>query len=75
MAHGQIERTKHDTKTPGVTYQLERVLCGKARCKLWHGPYWYAYWKQGGRTFSKYIGKRYKPLEQKARFPQQRPER
>jgi hypothetical protein len=22
-----------------------------------HGPYWYAYWKENGRTRSRYIGK------------------
>jgi DnaJ-class molecular chaperone len=22
-----------------------------------HGPYWYAFWKEGGKTRSKYVGK------------------
>ena len=40
-----------------VTYRLERVSCGK-NCKgCPHGPYWYGYWREGGRTRSKYIGK------------------
>jgi hypothetical protein len=40
-----------------VTYRLERVSCGK-KCKgCPHGPYWYGYWREGGRTRSKYIGK------------------
>jgi hypothetical protein len=44
------------------TYQLESVRCGKKNChcavgKL-HGPYWYAYWTEGGRTRSQYIGKK-----------------
>lgn len=38
------------------TLQLEMVRCGKCRsCP--HGPYWYKYWKEAGRTRSKYVGK------------------
>jgi hypothetical protein len=40
-----------------MTYRLEKVSCGK-NCKgCPHGPYWYAYWREGGKTRSKYIGK------------------
>ena len=40
-----------------VTYRLERISCGK-NCKgCPHGPYWYGYWREGGKTRSKYIGK------------------
>lgn len=47
----------------GVTYQLERVKCGKRRCQRCkggpaHGPYWYAYYWSKGRTASKYVGKK-----------------
>lgn len=40
------------------TYQNEMVRCGKKgyRCSL-HGPYWYAYWTEGGKTRSEYVGK------------------
>ncbi len=42
-------------------YRLQRVKCGKPNCKCasgeGHGPYWYAYWWEKGRTRSKYIGK------------------
>jgi len=41
-----------------VTYRLERVSCGKGCKGCPHGPYWYAYWKENGRTRSKYIGKK-----------------
>lgn len=45
-----------------VTYRIERVRCGKENCKCakgeLHGPYWYAYWSEGGKTRSQYIGKR-----------------
>lgn len=49
----------------GVTYQLERVKCGKASCrKCPHGPYWYAYYRKGfgGKVVSKYVGKEFKRL-------------
>lgn len=41
-----------------VTYRLEPVRCGKKGCtRCPHGPYWYAYWREGGRMRSRYIGK------------------
>lgn len=45
--------------SPGkVTYRQERVRCGKRSCtRCPHGPYWYAYWREGGRVRSRYIGK------------------
>ena len=54
-----------ERKTPTGTYRLELVKCGKPRCgrcaaRPAHGPYWYVYWKQDGRTRSKYIGKELK---------------
>jgi hypothetical protein len=49
-----------------ITYQLERVRCGKRRCKRCkggpaHGPYWYAYWWGKRGTATKYIGKTLPP--------------
>jgi hypothetical protein len=44
------------------TYRHIRVRCGSKKCKCTmgelHGPYWYAYWSEGGRTRSQYIGKK-----------------
>lgn len=45
-----------------ITYQLQYRKCGKARCStcqkgLGHGPYWYAYWREGARLRSGYVGK------------------
>jgi len=44
------------------TYRLESVRYGKETCKCargkLHGPYWYAYWLENGKTKSQYIGKR-----------------
>ncbi len=42
----------------GLTYRQEEVTCGKQACtRCPHGPYWYAYWKQDGRTRKRYIGR------------------
>lgn len=55
-----------DVQTAGlITYRLEKVSCGK-NCKgCPHGPYWYGYWREGGKTRSKYIGKNLSPQKQK----------
>lgn len=42
----------------GVTYRLETVRCGKQGCRSCpHGPYWYAYFREGKRLKSRYIGR------------------
>ena len=47
-----------DPGEPGVTYRLETVRCGKTNCKSCpHGPYWYAYFREGNRLKSRYIGR------------------
>lgn len=45
-----------------VTYQLEHVLCGK--CPKWHGPYWYAYWRIGGKLRKLYIGRNFRNVRE-----------
>ena len=51
--------------TPTYTQQYRR--CGKPSCPLCaaggrgHGPYWYAYWRENGRTRSRYLGKQSPP--------------
>jgi len=47
----------------GRTYRLEKVYCGKGCRGCPHGPYWYAYWKEGGRTRSAYMSKTLKKDE------------
>jgi hypothetical protein len=44
---------------PGkVGYRLQAVRCGKPGCtRCPHGPYWYAYWREGGRVRTRYIGR------------------
>lgn len=49
------------------TYQQQMKSCGKANCTRCrhgspgHGPYWYAYWNDGGRQRSRYLGKHAPP--------------
>jgi hypothetical protein len=56
--HKIIEERSVENKT----YRLEGVRCGKEKCRCvdgdMHGPYWYAYWSERGRTRSQYIGKK-----------------
>lgn len=61
-----LARDADDADAPGpehsargkVTYRQERVRCGREGCtRCPHGPYWYAYWREGGRLRSRYIGK------------------
>ncbi len=46
-----------------VTYRRQYRRCGKAGCtccglgRPGHGPYWYAFWREGGRPRSRYVGK------------------
>lgn len=56
----------HAEQTFGsITFRYETVRCGKANCtRCPHGPYWYAYWKESGRTRSRYVGRM---LPEKAR--------
>jgi hypothetical protein len=55
-------RVLKEHKAVNKTYRLEEVRCGKKNCHCAegkpHGPYWYAYWTEGGRTRSQYVGKK-----------------
>ena len=56
-----IEETSRDNKT----YRLVAIRCGKENCKCvggkGHGPYWYAFWSESGRTRCQYVGKKLPP--------------
>jgi hypothetical protein len=43
---------------PEVRLRRRLVRCGKQGCgSCPHGPYWYAYWREGGKRRSRYVGK------------------
>ncbi|MDQ1401805.1 MAG: hypothetical protein QOG03_121 [Actinomycetota bacterium] len=47
-----------DPGEPKVSFRQQAVKCGKPTCtRCPHGPYWYAYWREGDRVRSRYIGK------------------
>ncbi len=49
---------KMEAQIGSITFRFETVRCGKENCsRCPHGPYWYAYWKENGRTKSRYIGR------------------
>lgn len=47
----------NDEIPQNATFRPEHVTCGKPDCQKLHGPYLYAYWKNGKRLRKKYIGK------------------
>ena len=59
LARARLERAGLPlTAEPNVSLRRREVRCGKASCtRCPHGPYWYAYWTEGGRRRSRYVGK------------------
>ena len=56
------KQSQFEEKSAKVTYRQQRTFCGKSNCrrclaKIGHGPYWYGFWTENGRTRTKYIGK------------------
>ena len=49
--------------TVRVSYRQQYRRCGKVKCARCtagghgHGPYWYAFWSEGGQAHSRYLGK------------------
>lgn len=64
QAKNRTRQVLEQRQQDGKTYRLERVRCSKENCKCasghLHGPYWYAYWTENGKTKSWYIGKELK---------------
>jgi hypothetical protein len=46
-----------------ATIRRQYVKCGKPQCQKKHGPYPYAYWKEGNKTKSGYVGKKLEDLD------------
>ena len=58
MASSNLQTMLANHKGGHVTLELEGIRCGRAGCsKCPHGPYWYAYFREGGKLRSRYIGK------------------
>jgi hypothetical protein len=59
---GSVKKGDREDVRDDKTYRLEYIRCGKEECKCTsgdlHGPYWYAYWNENGKTKSRYIGKK-----------------
>ena len=55
------EQSSIEQREPTITVREEWRKCGKAGCRCQtgelHGPYVYEYWKEEGRTRSRYVGK------------------
>lgn len=65
-ADGPVTDDEHDSAPARVSYRQEHVRCGKTGCRACpHGPYWYAYWKEDGRSRKQYVGRQLpgEPLE------------
>jgi hypothetical protein len=66
---------------PKSTLRQELVLCGKAKCKALHGPYWYGYFRgegtsgRGGRLQKVYIGRKLPPEIVRRRMKEKRRQR
>lgn len=58
LVHADGEPADEPDLPPSLSYRQEHVRCGKDGCSSCpHGPYWYAYWKEAGRTRKRYIGR------------------
>ncbi|HEU4318594.1 MAG TPA: hypothetical protein VFS66_00785 [Acidimicrobiia bacterium] len=59
LTKAQLERSGAvDPTESRVSLRQQMVRCGKDGCtKCPHGPYWYAYWTEGGRRRSRYVGR------------------
>lgn len=59
LTKAQLDRSGAvDPTESRVSLRQQMVRCGKDGCtKCPHGPYWYAYWTEGGRRRSRYIGR------------------
>ena len=60
LARARLEQRGIDFsgREPKFKLRQHHVRCGKTACRRCpHGPYWYAYWWEGGKRSSRYLGK------------------
>jgi hypothetical protein len=56
-----VSTTTNDNKQEiplNATIRRQYVQCGNPQCQKKHGLYLYAYWKEGNKTKSRYVGKK-----------------
>lgn len=54
----ETSRKNYESVPEKATIKKEYVKCGNYSCKRCkHGPYYYAYWRDQGKRFKKYLGK------------------
>ena len=61
--HENTSKKNYKSVPSNATVRSEHIRCGKSNClRCPHGPYYYAYWKDGnGKLNKKYIGSNYNP--------------
>ena len=58
LLHSVGDDAAEVVESGSITYRLEAVRCGKESCTSCpHGPYWYAYYREGDKLRSRYIGR------------------
>jgi hypothetical protein len=62
-----LEASNGTVRGARTTYQQRMKRCGKPACRVCaagagHGPYWYAYWREGSWVRSRYIGSDLAPV-------------
>jgi hypothetical protein len=54
----ETSRKNYESVPEKATIKKEYIKCGNASCRRCrHGPYYYAYWRDQGKRFKKYLGK------------------
>lgn len=58
LARARLDAVGLIPDEPTLRLRRRLVRCGKPGCRSCpHGPYWYAFWREGGRRRSRYIGR------------------
>jgi hypothetical protein len=62
----ETSRNNYESVPENATIREEYVKCGNYSCRRCkHGPYYYAYWRDQGKQYKKYLGK-YDPRDKKS---------
>jgi hypothetical protein len=53
----ETSRKNYESVPKNATIRKEYIKCGNLSCRRCnHGPYYYAYWRQEGKRYKKYLG-------------------